>query len=476
MIELSWGKFDIYALALPRGHGFGDRPPVEGWEAADGTAWAAITRHAEHGDFGVIIMRRRGDGPWTTTCQVEGLATLEDARSCAGREMREGEPPEPLPPGVPRRTPLWDLQGRAPSEIFKQLAAPSHQNVARLLNELYLSLPRPDRNWAADCQTNNFHTRLWEAQLLASFREQGLLVTQPVETPDFKIENCKGGVGWVEAVTANPSTRFEPVGAMPSAQPEEHEELFRGAAALRFAKTIGNKLDRGDCDKDHVADHPYAIALADFHAPASMVWSREALLGYLYGLGAETVEIDGRRMASGYDVETLFGASRFPAGLFRDDRAAGLSAIIFTNACSTAKFNRVALTRGMPSEIGRYVRYGKFYDRSEGALDGIPFCLDILSDEYLRLWPQGCEPWCAELEVFHNPFARNPLPPALLPEASHWLELDGGMDCVPYYHTSILWSRSLILNADDPVPSYETMPEWLEEMARRRATASAPRG
>ena len=24
--------FDIYALALPRGHGFGNRPPLEGWQ------------------------------------------------------------------------------------------------------------------------------------------------------------------------------------------------------------------------------------------------------------------------------------------------------------------------------------------------------------------------------------------------------------------------------------------------------------
>ncbi|GHD03089.1 hypothetical protein GCM10019060_38970 [Novosphingobium pokkalii] len=121
------------------------------------------------------------------------------------------------------------------------LKAKSHRNVAWLFNQLYLSLPRTDRNWAADCQTGNFHTRLWEAQLLASFREQGLLVTQPMESPDFRIENHKAGTAWVEAVTANPQERFEPVGAMPSIQPEENEELFSGTAALRFAKTIGSK-------------------------------------------------------------------------------------------------------------------------------------------------------------------------------------------------------------------------------------------
>lgn len=472
MIELTAGKFDIYALALPRGHGFGDRVPIEGWETEDGVAWALMTRHTDTGSLGIIVMRRREDGVWANTYDQVDLQNLETAHERARVEMKEGEPSEPLPPSVPRRTPLYELEGRTPSEIFRQLTAPSHQNVAWLLNQLYLSLPRPDRNWAADCQTENFHTRLWEAQLLASFREQGLLVTQPFESPDFRLENRKGGVAWVEAVTANPQTRYEPVGALPSSQPEGRDELFLGAAALRFAKTIGNKLGRGDADKPHVTGDPFAIALADFHAPASMVWSREALLGYLYGISAEAVEFGGRRVAAGYAAERLLGASGFPAGLFLDDRHAELAAIIFTNACATSKFNRIALTRGMGSKIGRYVRYGKFYDRTPGALDGIPFCLDVRSDDYLKLWPQRYEPWCAELEVFHNPFARTPLPRALLPEATHWLEVDGAMDCLHHYDTGILWSRSLIMAADDPMPTYETIPDWYEQLARRRLAVS----
>ncbi|WP_245824700.1 hypothetical protein, partial [Sphingomonas azotifigens] len=106
----------------------------------------------------------------------------------------------------------------------------------------------------------------------------------------------------------------------------------------------------------------------------------------------------------------------------------------------------------MQSHVGRCVRYGRFYDRKPGALEGIPFCFDVLSDDYRALWPQGWEPWCAELEVFHNPFPRHPLPTELLPEASHWLEVDGAMDCRHYYDTDILWSHSLIMAADDPMP------------------------
>jgi hypothetical protein len=29
------GLFDVYALALPRGHGFGDGPTFEAWQSPD---------------------------------------------------------------------------------------------------------------------------------------------------------------------------------------------------------------------------------------------------------------------------------------------------------------------------------------------------------------------------------------------------------------------------------------------------------
>jgi hypothetical protein len=123
----------------------------------------------------------------------------------------------------------------------------------------------------------------------------------------------------------------------------------------------------------------------------------------------------------------------------------------------------------------RYVRYGKFFDRRPGAVDGVPFCLDVGSDDYRHLWPQGYEPWSAELEVFHNPFARHPLPHTLLPEATHCFERNGETVCSSFYEHSILWSKTLILDADDPIPTYDTIPEYLAELAKRRGLAAGGR-
>ncbi len=221
-------------------------------------------------------------------------------------------------------------------------------------------------------------------------------------------------------------------------------------AALRFAKTLGSKLQRGYNHVAHVKGKPFMLAVADFHAPASMQWSREGLIGYLYGEGAEVVEEGGRSVARPVSASHLHGPSAFPAGLFAKADHAELSAVIFSNACSISKLNRVMISAGADPNGLRYTRVGEFFDRDPGALEGIPFCLDVASTEYRRLWPQGYEPWSAELDVFHNPFARHPVPHELLPQATHWFDQHGERVCRSFYEPSILWSTTYITAGDKP--------------------------
>lgn len=56
--------------------------------------------------------------------------------------------------------------------------------------------------------------------------------------------------------------------------PADRHERFFGAAAERFARTIQNKLDKRYESLPHVEGKPLILALADFHAPSSMLWSR----------------------------------------------------------------------------------------------------------------------------------------------------------------------------------------------------------
>lgn len=452
-------EFDFYALSLPRGHGFGEEPPVGAWRGSDGLACGIVTRNVDTKTFGTIVMRRRVDSVWTITGRASGFGSMDSAIEAIKPALVEGIPPEPVPSGVVAHPPLFDLKDREPSDSFRLLATAARRPAAWALNQLFLALPRPDRNWVSDCQTTNFHTRIWEAQLLASFREQGLLVEQPFESPDFRINSRLGGEAWIEAVTANAPVPYNHVNAPFAEVPTDRDEIFFGSAALRFAKTIGNKLARRYDQLPHVVGKPFILAVADFHASGSMRWSRQGLTGYLQGSGATVAEVDGRLQAVPMPAETLLGPAQFPAGLFGNDRHAELSAVIFSNACSISKLNRVPISASGAPAGYRYTRVGEFFDRAPGALKGIPFCLDITSEEYRNLWPHKYEPWTAEMEVFHNPFARHPVPFELLPEAQHWFEADGEWQCISGYKTSILWSQTWITEADTPAPTLQDFME-----------------
>jgi hypothetical protein len=453
MKEIAAPQFDVIALSLPRGLGFGDNPPIGAWLRDDGAACGALTQNDQSGAYGFLVMRRRVDEVWCVLRSEDGSLTKDGAMAAIRDQLEQQAPLIPLPPGVRRRAPLWDTRNVEPSEIFKALATPTRRVAAWMLNQLYLALPNPDPNWVSDCQTGNFHTRLWEAHLLASFREQGLLVTQDYHSPDFRVSNRHGGEAWVEAVTANPVEKYDHYGAEPVDPPQERRERLLGTAAVRFAKTIRSKLEKRYEALPHVVGKPFVLALADFHAPGSMLWSREALASYLYGIFPRVVDRGGMQVAEAEEVEVLLGEQKIPAGLFRSGENAGLSAVIFSNACSIAKLSRVGLSFGAVLEGYRYVRIGEFFDRTPGALRGIPFSMDVSSAEYRALWsPYPYEPWSAEIEVFHNPLARHRIPDKMFPEVTHWRETNGEIECRAFFKTSVLKSHTLVLNASDPVP------------------------
>ncbi|HGY1597920.1 TPA: hypothetical protein ACNVTV_005794, partial [Citrobacter freundii] len=340
---------------------------------------------------------------------------------------------------------LWDVEGRQPSNIFTLLGHPCRAPGAWMLNQLYLAMPNPDTHWARECQTDNFHTRIWEAMLLASFREQGLLVTQEYPSPDFHVINRSGGEAWIEAVTVNPSDRYDHARAEPLTFPLNRQDRVSGIAAERYARTLRNKLRKNYTSLTHVEGKPFAIAIADFHAPGSMMWSREALITYLYGFYGREKEIDGKVVAVAETVDCLKSDPKIRAGLFNSHDNIALSAVIFSNSATLSKLSRVPVSSGALIKGYRYIRIGEFANDSAGALRGIPFSMDVASDQYRRLWePYSYEPWTSEIEIFHNPNAENPINSTLFPEATHWLPVNGEIICKRFFKQSILKSQTII--------------------------------
>ncbi|MBS1095256.1 hypothetical protein [Gluconobacter wancherniae] len=436
-------EFELYALSLERGPNFDPAQIFSAYKVGRGSAAGCILFNPDRRVFSTIAMRRRIDFCWVLTDQASLFPSPEMALHHLGIVMRGGDAPELLPSGMRRRRPLMKVGPRGVAKEFKLLSNTiSHLPALVAISECYLALPNPDENFVTDLQTSNFSSRLFELYLLACFREQGIVVQQNHVSPDFWIEN-NGSTCWVEAVTANSGTSGSGgIGDWERA-PTDRNERMSGAPAARFARTLRSKLQRNYHEMNHVRGEAFAIAIADFHASGSMVWSREALPTYLYGVRAHVEGEGERRRAVSVPISHLIDEHAIPAGLFRDPNFAHLSAIIFSNAATLAKFNRMGFLAGVKPPRLRMTRMGVIFDRTPGALEPIEFELEVGSNEYASLWPQG-EEWCQELEVFHNPMATKPLPFSLIPGATHWFEGDGDIECRTIWKNTVLSSITLL--------------------------------
>ena len=432
-------EFNLFALALPEGPNFEPYVVVSGWKCDNARSVGGVLRNHDTRDFGFIAFRRQIDHRFVVTSTKFGFKSSETTLMELTAAMRPGEPAEALRPGVKKRRLLLKTDDREIGENFKLLTGTAnHIPAAIAAGEVYLAMPNPDDNFVPDFQTSNFDSRLFELYLVAAFREQGVTVNQNYESPDFLIRR-DGKECYVEAVTANPKEEKVQGLTVPTFAPESQNERLLGAPAVRFAKTLRSKIQRGYEKLPHVQGKPFVLAIADFHAPSSMVWSREALPSYLYGVHAK-VEMgpDGPR-AVGSVVDKLLGPEGIPAGLFRDPAMSYLSAVIFSNAATLGKFNRMGFLAGWRPPGLKMIREGIFFDPAPNAVKARDFKMDVLSEEYTALWPGG-EQWCQELEVYHNPLASRPLARDLLPGGIHYFELDGELVFRSMWENTVLSS------------------------------------
>jgi hypothetical protein len=63
---------------------------------------------------------------------------------------------------------------------------------------------------------------------------------------------------------------------------------------IKFGSALLSKLNKSYWEKSHVQNHPLIFAIHDYHNDDSMIWSRTALVNYLYGI--DTKVKDGTPM------------------------------------------------------------------------------------------------------------------------------------------------------------------------------------
>jgi hypothetical protein len=272
-----------------------------------------------------------------------------------------------------------------------------------------------DGNFIEQFQTVAFDARLWELYLFAALVEMGFRLDRTNSAPDFIASGLRGQIA-IEAVTVNP-TRNETGGiiAPPSTDTEEERLAFlRQYMPIKFGSALYSKLVKEYWAKAHVRGLPFTLAVQDFSAPASMIFTRSALQVYLYGYDHSwNHDTGGRLIVTPQRIAThRWGTKEIASGFFFLPGAENISAVIFSNSGTISKFNRMGLMVGFGSPNVQMIRDGFAYNDDPNSATPKHFRHVVNSPDYVETWVEG-------LTVFHNPRALIPLDQDVFPEAAH---------------------------------------------------------
>lgn len=294
---------------------------------------------------------------------------------------------------------------------FKIVAEGDHHAAARrMIEEVALAFVDVDGNYVKDFQTTGFNARLWELGLFAFLYEQQFAIPREYDRPDFYITKWGYPIG-IEATTVNPTEGDPP--PYPSSE-EELKQLRNDFMPVKFGSALHSKLQKKYWELEHMKDVPLILAVHDFCADNSMVWSAPALGDYLYGVRHSWKKsADGKlEITETAITEHVWKTKRIPSGFFNLPGSEHVSAVLFSNSTTVSKFNRLGVLAGFgPSNI-RIFRTGVRHDFDPNATEGIPFHEEVVPGEYDEDWSHG-------MQLFHNPKARISIPQEFFQGCAH---------------------------------------------------------
>lgn len=374
-------------------------------------------------DYYWLIMARDRIGRFRA-CNLDGSIKSEQLAT----EMLLAEMAKLVREGIPHD---YGFQGDEPNAPFDLMAVthdaklaagfeillndPGRHPARSALKEIGPWLAPSDPHFVREFQTTAFDQRIWELYLWAAFRELGFDVEQP-EAPDF-LCSTPFIEFTVEATTVAPSTSGV-LAKHPNPQTNADKmEFLKHYMPIKFGSSLTSKLNKKNAkgepywERPETKGKPFILAIADFHKPGdineigSMTYTHSALWPYLYGRRVEiyTVDgVDGWREVKGEDH--VYEGKVVPTGFFDLPGAENISAVLFSNAGTLAKFDRMGVRAGFVPPDHTYIRHGLRYNPDPAAIVGIPFFSDVSSSDYEEYWSD-------ELQIFHNPNAKNPISP-----------------------------------------------------------------
>jgi hypothetical protein len=321
------------------------------------------------------------------------------------------------------------------SERFKTVAySPGYAPARATMRATFAKMGERDPNFVEQFQTIGLDARVSELYLFAAFDAAGFDVGSLGDAPDFVLRGH--GYEWaVEATTANPSG-----GGPPPPLPEDPAELQRyidGELVVRLGSALFSKLNNRYWELPHVAGKPLVLAIQNFASEDAHQFADTALIDYLYGLRTFG-EMDSEARLKIYNAEIAehAGSKTIPSHFFAIPEAEHISAVLWTNSGTVAKFARMGFQGGLDSEGIRMYREGVRFVMDPDADLPAYFKYDVTSR-----W----EPWEEGLVMAHNPRAAVPLRDDAFPGIVHHELTEDGLvrSTLPPFHA--YRSRTLIV-------------------------------
>ena len=323
--------------------------------------------------------------------------------------------------------------------------APSYHPARNMLDLIYQDFNDPDGNFLQQFQTTGFDARFFELYLFAYFSNSGFDIDRTHPSPDFVVTR-DGVTVSVEATTVNPSqgNLFSGQSLPSRLDPKELAHFQNEELPIRFGSPLFSKLKKKYWELGHCKGRPFVLAIQAFFNEESLTLADSALTQYLYGHRVSAGWTpEGNLIVSTDNVEShTQGDKTIPSDFFGQPDAKYVSAVVFTNSGTHAKFTRMGYQQGFGTEHFDISRSGYCHNPDPDAMDPTYFEYSLAEPPLVESWGQG-------LVVNHNPSALFPLPRGYFPEALEGYIEDGEYKAdLPYWHP--FSSRTRILHFANP--------------------------
>lgn len=315
-----------------------------------------------------------------------------------------------------------------------------------IIREMMRNFVDIDGHFVREFQTFGFDARIWELYLYAYLNEECLPLDRSFVAPDYVVSLGDQRI-CIEAVTVNPTggaklEREEP--SLPTTTHAQAEELLKDFVPIKFGSALYSKLSKQPpyWQLAHAVGHPLVFAVADFHAPQSMLWTSSGLQRYLYGYHHEhELNEHGNLVIKPLKIDVhRHGGKEIPSGFFFQPGAENVSAVLHSNSGTLSKFSRMGRLAGFEAPGMRTFRQGLAYDHSPNATSPRYFAFEVLPGVIGETWAEG-------LNMFHNPKAAHPVDPRFFPSIAHHFFEDGMVkSTIPDFHPFM--SRTLHVGAE----------------------------